>query len=66
MNSPFHPQSSAPTDAPRGSRAFFSSDLTWGRPVFHPPALPNPRVMLEAFPSLVRSFTRCRPPANHR
>ena len=62
---PQQPKHHGPEVASR-RRGVFTSDLIWGRPVFHPPALPNPRIMLEDFPSLVRSITRCPPPAASR
>lgn len=49
-----------------GRHLAFTSDLIWGRPVFHPPALSIPRIILDDFPSLVRSITRCPPPTASR
>ncbi|MBI2814304.1 MAG: hypothetical protein HYX71_08475 [Opitutae bacterium] len=41
----FAPGPLAPDSAPGPKR-----DLVWGRPVFRPPALPNPRVIFDPLP----------------
>lgn len=66
MNSPFSPSSSQANHAARRPRLLVKYDLTWGRPVFHPPALPNPLILLDQSPYFVRSVTQPGPRAADR
>ncbi len=34
----------------RNNRSAMARDITWGRPVFLPPMLPNPRIMFDPLP----------------
>jgi hypothetical protein len=38
-------------------------EIIWGRPVFRPPELANPHVVLDPLPFRAMSFGNCRPAA---
>ena len=55
-----------PPQAARSSRSGPSRDITWDRPIFRPPVLPNPRVMFDPLPfTASRLTTLVRRAAGH-
>ena len=40
-------------------------EILWGRPVFRPPELANPRVVFDPLPFRTQSFTPSRPGEGH-
>ena len=60
------PPSSSRSDFDRSARAEerkrpIMEEIIWGRPVFRPPELVNPRVVLDPLPFRIQSFGDCRP-----
>lgn len=60
------PQNHGPTPSARNNRSGQSRDITWDRPLFRPPVLPNPRVMFDPLPFTAHRLTANARPAAGR
>jgi hypothetical protein len=47
---PGFPQNQSITGSVQAAREDVLGDVAWGRPVFRPPLLPNPRVIFDPLP----------------
>jgi len=57
---PFRPEAERAAKAERRERRIVE-EIVWGRPVFLPPELANPRVVLDPLPFRAQSFGGFRP-----
>jgi hypothetical protein len=58
------PKNYGPSPSARSSRSGPSRDITWDRPVFRPPVLPNPRVIFDPLPFTAHRLTATARPAH--
>jgi hypothetical protein len=57
--SPPAPKDFASAPPSRNHRRGPERDITWDRPVFRPPFLPNPRVIFDPLPFTANRLTSC-------
>jgi hypothetical protein len=60
---PHTPTVYGPSPSVRSNRSGPSRDITWDRPIFRPPVLPNPRVMFDPLPFTAHRLTATSRPA---